>query len=75
MVLVPHRKAPNRLREVQMQVDALVREWIGAGVICARCGTTLGHFADKCTADLDEPCPGASAIELQARRARQELGL
>ncbi len=74
-MLTPHRQTPNRKRELREQVNALVREWIGAGLICRRCGATLGNFADKCEADLDEACPGQNAIELQRQRAEEQVGL
>ena len=34
-------------------------------VICNRrlCGATLATFADRCGADLNDPCPGYCAIE------------
>jgi len=31
--------------------------------ICARCETKLDSYADKCTADLSDCCPGYLAIE------------
>lgn len=33
------------------------------GVICTRCGATLDTYADSCTADLDDACPGFVTIE------------
>lgn len=32
-------------------------------VICTRCGATLDTYADKCSADLSDPCPGFMSIE------------
>ena len=32
-------------------------------VICDRCGATIDTYADACTADLDDPCPGFLTIE------------
>jgi len=58
---VPHRKAPNRIRELREQVQLLVRQRIGTGVICPRCGCTFATFSDKCTADLLDRCPGCYA--------------
>lgn len=74
-MLSPHRKSPNRTRELRERVDALVRQRIGARVICGRCGATLATYADKCSADLDERCPGFNAIDLVQSRAEQEVGL
>lgn len=39
-------------------------------VICDRCGATLWTYAEKCTADLADACPGFQAIE----RAAGNLG-
>lgn len=33
-------------------------------VICTRCGATLDTYADKCSADLSDACPGFQTIEL-----------
>ena len=74
-MLTPHRKSPNRLRELREQVHALVQQRIGAGVICGRCGAKFASFADKCEADLDERCPGINAIDLIQTRAEKEVGL
>ena len=32
-------------------------------IICARCQCTVLTFADKCSADLSDSCPGFMAIE------------
>jgi len=48
---------------------AFVERSLGDSVICKRCSATLGTFADDCTADLAEPCPGFLAIE----RAKKEF--
>ncbi len=42
---------------------AFVERALGDSVICKRCDATLKTFADACTADLAEPCPGFLAIE------------
>jgi hypothetical protein len=47
-----------------------IREKFGTGSICQRCGATLDTFADACTADLTDPCPGFLAID----RAKAEFG-
>lgn len=40
-----------------------VEDTLGASMICARCGARLETFADSCTADLSDACPGFLAIE------------
>lgn len=52
-----------------------MRERIGEGVICARCGATFGSYADKCSADLAERCPGFNAVGLVQMAAEKEVGL
>lgn len=75
MVLAAHRKAPNRQRELREQAARLVRERLGSGVICARCGATLATYADRCVADLDEQCAGRDAIDREHMRAVKDVGL
>lgn len=48
----------QRLSDRRQRVEAL-----GNAVICDRCGATLATYADKCSAALDDPCPGFAAIE------------
>jgi ribosomal protein L40E len=74
-MLVSHRKTPNRTRELRERVAVLVRERIGAGVICRRCGATFGNYADRCEAGLAERCPGFNAIDLVRTQAEREVGL
>jgi len=74
-MLIAHRKSPNREREMRERVVVLVRERIGGGVICARCGATYFSYADRCSADLGERCAGSNAIELLHAQAMRELGL
>jgi hypothetical protein len=74
-MLAPHRKSPNRLRELRERVALLVRERMGAGVICTRCGATYATYGEKCSADLAERCPGFNAIDLVQMRAEKEVGL
>jgi Zn ribbon nucleic-acid-binding protein len=71
----PHRKAPNRIRELREQVQLLVRQRIGAGIICPRCCATFATYSEKCTAPLDERCPGFNAVDLVQMRAEKEVGL
>lgn len=42
---------------------AFVESALGDSVICQKCGAGLNTYADHCTADLAEPCPGFIAIE------------
>ena len=44
-----------------------VERSLGDSVICSRCSATLRAYADACTADLQELCPGFLAIE-QAKK-------
>lgn len=70
-----HRKAPNRIREMRERVHALVQQRIGGGIICSRCQATLGTYADKCEADLDERCPGFNVVDRVQMQAEREVGL
>lgn len=71
----PHRQTPNRTRELRERVQAIVRAEFGERVVCSRCHATLSTYADKCSADLDERCPGFNAIDLVQMRAEKEVGL
>lgn len=71
----PHRKHPNRIRELRQRVFELVRARMGTGIICARCGATYATYSDKCSADLAERCPGFNAVDLVQMRAEKEVGL
>jgi len=73
--MLSHRKVPNRIRELREQVQMLVRQRIGAGIICSRCGCTFATYSEKCSADLDERCPGFNAVDLVQMRAEKEVGL
>lgn len=75
MVLTAHRKAPNRAREQRERVWEIVEQQLGGRTICGRCHCTLVTFADKCTADLDQRCPGFEAIENVRRTAEEKVGL
>ena len=44
-------------------VTNAVEKALGDAVICTRCGATLATYADKCSAALDDPCPGFVTIE------------
>ena len=56
--------ARKHARRLQEQRHARVEAALGDGrVICERCGATLATFADRCTASLDDACPGFVAIE------------
>lgn len=43
---------------------------LGDSVICVRCGATMATYADKCSADLDDACPGFVRIEEAVAIAR-----
>jgi ribosomal protein L40E len=73
--LVPHRQSPNRARELRERVWATVEERLAGRVICGRCGANLKTFDEKCTADLDERCPGFDAIDIVKVAAEREVGL
>jgi hypothetical protein len=53
-------KLSQRLKDEQAFVTAQL-----PGCICHRCGATLATYADKCSADLSDACPGFLAIEAQ----------
>ena len=42
---------------------AFVEAKLGSSVICSRCGATLATYADECSADLADPCPGFMTVE------------
>ena len=42
---------------------AFVEQSLGDSVLCEWCHATLATYADECTADLQEICPGFVAIE------------
>lgn len=48
----------QRLQDEQTFVQAQC-----PGVICSRCGATLDTYADVCSADLDDACPGFTKID------------
>jgi hypothetical protein len=52
-------KRSKRLEEE----SAYVEQTLGETVICDRCGATLATYADTCTADLQDACPGFLRIE------------
>lgn len=58
-------KLSKRLGQEQAYVQGYLRD----SLICSDCSATLTTFAEACTADLDDPCPGYLAIE----RARTEF--
>ena len=62
------RKLSERLREETERPGAdiaiFVEKSIGMDTtICSRCAATLRSYADNCTAELDEVCPGFLTIE------------
>lgn len=42
---------------------AFVKRVLGDSVICGHCNATLATFAEACTADLSDACPGFMTIE------------
>lgn len=55
-------------------LTAAVEAELGDAVICARCGTDLAGFADRCTAMLDDPCEGFRKVdEVRTRKLRELL--
>lgn len=74
-MLAPHRKSPNRLRELRERVQQLVRTRLGDQLICTRCGARYSTYADKCEADLDERCPGFNVVDRVQMAAEKEVGL
>lgn len=53
---------------------AFVERSLAGREICQRCGASLDTFADICTADLNDPCPGYLAIET-AKQQFAALGM
>ena len=57
----------------------LARAWFAAGRLldatCERCGCRIAEMADKCTADLDDPCPGFNAVEVAHTEFEQNFKL
>ena len=45
----------------------LARAWFVSGRLlatkCTRCGCDIVEMAEKCSAALDDPCPGFQAVE------------
>lgn len=74
-MLAPHRKSPNRLRELRERVVRLVEQRLAGVTICTRCGATIQTYADKCEADLDERCPGFNVVDRVQVDAEKEVGL
>ena len=53
-------KRSQRLIDESNYVEATLGNFSS---ICSDCKAKLSTFADRCTADLDVPCPGYLAIE------------
>lgn len=75
MANAAHRKNPNRIRELRALVQQMVHAHFGTRVICGRCCATIGTYGEKCTAPLDERCPGFNAVDLVQVRLEKEVGL
>lgn len=53
---------PKLSAHLQAERD-FVEKKLGDRIICQWCGANLGNCADRCVADLSEPCAGFLAIE------------
>lgn len=66
---------PKNYDSVMAKANAAVEAKFGGAVICNRCQATLVTFADACTADLGDMCPGFLAIDDAKQAAiRNALG-
>lgn len=65
----------DRYIAMRRRASQLTEERIGDGIICHRCHATFATFADKCTADLAERCPGFERIDVVKMQAEHEVGL
>lgn len=52
-------KLSQHLQDEKVFVEAVLGDY----VICIRCRATLGTYAEKCTAELSDQCPGFIVIE------------
>jgi len=75
MVLVPHRTAPDRTRELKERAQAIVRESLRGRRICDRCGANFVTYAEKCEADYGASCPGQREIDGATFAAEKRVGL
>jgi hypothetical protein len=75
MDTTPHRKSPDRVRELKERAQELVRQQLAGRRLCDRCGATFSTYADKCAVDLDDSCPGKRAIDDATATAQQRVGL
>jgi len=58
------KAAMSRKRDLrQSQICNEVEAVLGNSIICGRCRCTFPEMADKCTAPLEEPCPGFNRID------------
>lgn len=53
---------PKLSKQMQEEQDFVAKK-LGTDPICDRCGATVDTFADDCSAELDDPCPGFLAID------------
>ncbi len=49
--------------KLEAELNFVVKELGSLPSICRRCKTPLNKYADNCTADLSDCCPGYLAIE------------
>lgn len=74
-MLTTHRQVPNRRREQQERLWALVEQRLAGQVICGRCRATHATMGEKCAADLGERCPGFDRVDAERAKAAREVGL
>lgn len=74
MSLAPHRKHPDRAREVRDRAWVLAEQRLAGRVICSLCGSTVSNYAERCPADDATVCPGDRAWREAFAVALQECG-
>ena len=52
-------------------VKEAVEEALGDSVICDVCQATLETYADRCTADLGDVCPGFDTVDKEEQEQRR----
>ncbi len=56
-------RLPKLSPVLEAELNFVVKELGRLPSICDRCNTKLNTYADKCSADLSDCCPGYLAIE------------
>lgn len=64
------QKSPATIRAERW---AMIEREIGTGPICSRCNATLATYADACTADLNDLCPGFVTVDAAKVRAAEAI--